>query len=460
MNQWAIRILDLREKWLERGDELNWFPLHMKNRYDNWVKGLKWDWNISRQIFFGVPFPVWYCEKCEKPVMARKEDLPVDPTVDKCHLDACPCGHTSFVGEDDIINTWATSSLTPQLAIKLISEEDVQQKLYPMSLRPQAHDIISFWLFNTVVKAHLHYNSLPWHDVMISGWALDPHGKKMSKSKGNVIAPQAMIDKYSADALRFWAGGCKLGDDLPFQEKDLVTGKKTVTKLWNACKFALMHLEDYTPGDAPDLEEVDKWILSEMNKLIAHCTESFDKYEYSRIKQEVDKFFWKTICDNYLEIVKDRLYNPDSRGKEARKSGQHTLYLLLLNTLKLFAPIMPFITEELYQVYFKQHEGAKSIHVSSWPVAEETDDSLKLVGETVLYAVDAARKAKTEKQVSLRTPIKKFVIKSKLSKVEFKKIYADIKAATNALELSFEQIPAESKIDFEHEIELGEAQKK
>jgi len=217
--QWFIKMLDLKSKWLELGSQLNWFPEHMKNRYDNWGKGLKWDWNISRQIFFGVPFPVWYCGSCKEPIMALEEQLPVDPTVDKPPVDQCPkCKYTQLIPEKDIINTWATSSLTPTIVKELFKGRPVYEKLHgPMNLRPQGHDIISFWLFNTVVKSHLHYGMLPWDDCFINGWMLDPKGKKMSKSKGNVIEPKVMIEKYSADALRFMSAGCKLGDDLPFQ---------------------------------------------------------------------------------------------------------------------------------------------------------------------------------------------------------------------------------------------------
>src|SRR3989338_5607706 len=230
--QWFIKYLDLKEEMLEWGKELNWHPPHMYSRYEHWVKGLQWDWMISRQRFFGVPFPVWYCKKCDDVLLADEGSLPVDPMKDKPKLKKCQkCGCTEFVPEKDVMDTWATSSLTPQISIGIVNEK-IRKKLYPMSLRPQAHDIITFWLFNTVVKSRLHNDMNPWKDVMISGHAQDPHGRKMSKSKGNVIEPQEMIEKYSADAMRFWAAGSKLGEDLPFQEKDLVTGQKFITKLW------------------------------------------------------------------------------------------------------------------------------------------------------------------------------------------------------------------------------------
>src|SRR3989344_6867620 len=343
--QWFIRYLDLKKELLQAGSELNWYPEHMKTRYDNWIKGLNWDWCISRQRYFGIPIPIWYHQKTGKVIVPKENQLPLDP------LSTIPEGYKAeeVIPERDVLDTWATSSLTPHLAIELLTEEKIKKKLFPMNLRVQAHDIITFWLFNTVVKSQLHHQVNPWKDVVISGHAQDPHGRKMSKSKGNVIEPQEMITKYSSDALRFWAAGSKLGDDLPFQEKDLVTGVKFSTKLWNAAKFTLMHLEEYHSGEIT--ETFDKWLLSKLNKLILDCTDSFDKYEYSRTKAEVENFFWHTFCDQYLEIVKDRLYNPEKRGENQRKSGQAALYQTLNSILKLMAPIMPHITEEIYQSY-------------------------------------------------------------------------------------------------------------
>ena len=232
-DQWFIRYLDLKGDFIKYGRRIKWRPEHMRARYENWIDGLKWDWNISRQRHFGVPIPVWYCKKCNEVIIADEKQLPVDPLVDKPKT-KCKCGSSDFEPEKDVLDTWATSSLTPDIAIELFKNKGIYENLFPMSLRPQAHDIITFWLFNTIVKSYFHHNSIPWKDVMISGWALDPHGKKMSKSKGNVVDPREMLKKYSADAIRFWAAGSNLGDDLPFQEKDLVTGIKFTTKIWNA----------------------------------------------------------------------------------------------------------------------------------------------------------------------------------------------------------------------------------
>ena len=422
--QWFIKYMDMKKDLLAWGKQLNWYPSHMKNRYDNWAKGLKWDWCISRQIPYGIPFPVWYCEDCEEVILAKEKDLPVDPTEDAPPVKACPkCKSKNLVGEKDIINTWATSSLTPTIVKELFKGKPVYNKLIknPESLRPQAHDIITFWLFNTVVKSQLHFKMLPWTDCMISGWMLDPKGKKMSKSKGNVIEPGDMIEKYSADALRFMAGGSKLGDDLPFPEKEVVTGQKTITKLWNASKFAIMHLEDYKQ-EKVKLRLVDRWVLTKLNKLIKASTKNFENYSFSAVRKDVDNFFWHVLSDNYLEIAKDRLYNPEVWGKDQRKAAQHTLYQLVLNVLKLFAPFLPHITEEIYQLYFKGKEKVKSIHISSWPKYDDklVDKKAEQVGDVLIEIVNIVRKAKSDKQLSMKSPVKNLTITSELDLGEVK----------------------------------------
>lgn len=425
--QWFIKYLDLKDEMLEWGYQLNWYPKHMRHRFDHWVKGLQWDWLISRQRYFGVPFPVWYCAECDEVILARKEDLPVDPIVDNPPIDKCPkCEGTDFTPERDVLDTWATSSLTPKLAVNLFKDHKIYGRLYPMSLRPQAHDIITFWLFNTVVKSRMHDRVNPWADVVISGHAQDPHGRKMSKSKGNVIEPQEMIGKYSADALRFWAAGCKLGDDLPFSEKDLVTGDKFITKIWNASRFVFMHLEEFEEGDV-ELDDVDKWMLTKLSKVVNASTESFDRYEYSRTKADVEKLFWQTFCDYYLELVKQRLYKPELRGEDSRKAAQHTLYHSLLSILKMMAPIMPHITEEIYQSYYRGREGPRSIHVAGWPKEVLVDEDAEKKGDLLVEVLGKVRKAKSDKQISLGKDVAKATIKApKEAVATLKSLEADV----------------------------------
>ena len=435
-DQWFIKYLDLKQQFLKQGSKLNWYPKHMKNRYDNWVKGLKYDWCISRQRYFGIPFPVWYCKKCNEIILADESQLPVDPLTDK-PKDPCPkCKSTSFEPEKDILDTWATSSLTPQIVASLFPK--LYKKLYPMNLRPQAHDIISFWLFNTVVKSYLHNKINPFEDVVISGWALDPKGKKMSKSKGNIIEPQEMIQKYSADCLRFWAASSKLGEDLPFQEKELVAAQRLTTKLWNASKFSFSHLENYKLQKPKELEILDLWLLIKLNQLVKSSTDAFDKYEYSRTKIETENFFWNVFCDYYLEIIKDRLYNSNKRGQQQKISAQYTLHYSLLTILKLLAPITPFITEEVYQHYYAKKEKCKSIHISSWP---EYDPKLinkkaEKIGDKTIQLISEVRKFKSKNNKSLKTPV--LLTLDKQDK-DLESILEDLKAVTNASKIDFDK---------------------
>lgn len=447
--QWFIRYLDLKDEFMNYGKKLKWYPSHMFNRYENWIKGLQWDWCISRQRFFGVPFPVWYCRKCDEVILADEKQLPVDPLASKPLIKKCPkCGSTEFIPEKDVLDTWATSSLSPRLAIEQFP--NMSDKLYPMSLRAQAHDIITFWLFNTVVKSYLHFRKIPWKDVMISGWALDPKGKKMSKSRGNVIEPRVMIDKYSADCLRFWAASTKLGEDAPFQEKELVSGKKFSVKLWNASRFVFMHLKDYA-GKPKKLEVFDRWILTKLMDIIKDSTDNFERYEYSKTKADVENFFWHVFCDYYLEIIKDRLYNADKRGKDSRKAAQFTLYTVLLDILKLMAPIMPYITEEIHSAYFS--EKTKSIHLSEWPAVrkELVDKKAEQAGDIAAAVISEVRKFKAGKNMSLKEELKKLVIKIKDKKL-LEGLLDDLKATVHAKEISFE---GKADIDCGSEIKIG-----
>lgn len=361
--QWFLRYLDLKNEMLKWGRELNWYPDFMRHRYENWVKGLQWDWLVSNQRHFGVGFPVWYCKNCDEVIVAKEKDLPVDPLEDKPPVKKCPeCGSSEFIPETDILNTWFTSSMTPQIAVQLMNSKS-QKKLFPMSLRPQAHEIISFWLFNTLVKSRLHYGKNPWKDAILSGF-VTLRGEKMSKSKGNVIRPQDVMEKYSADAIRFWAASSKLGNDFDYQEKDVVTGQKFINKLMNATNFVFMNLKDWDGKKPKKLEKIDELFLEKLNFVIKEATRNFEEYNYSIAKLRIENFFWKDFCDNYLEIVKKRVYQGENAKK---KSAQYILYYSLLNVLKMMAPITPFITEEIYHQYFRKPEKHKSIHISDWP---------------------------------------------------------------------------------------------
>jgi len=401
--QWFVRYLDLKKEMLEWGKEINWYPEHMKHRYFNWVNGLQWDWLISNQRHFGVAFPVWYCGDCDQVILAKEKDLPVDPTMDKPPVKECPkCKSKNLIPEKDILNTWFTSSMTPQIAIRLMPES-IQAKLFPMNLRPQAHDIITFWLFNTVVKSRLHFGKNPWKDTIISGY-VTREGEKMSKSKGNVIRPQEIHEKYGADSIRYWAASSKLGEDFDYQEKDVVTGSKFVKKLFNATRFVFMNMKDYKNKKPKTISASDKLFLGELNKIIISSTKAFENYDYSRAKLEADGFFWKAFCDNYLEIVKNRVYNGTEEEKE---SAKYTLYNALLVLLKLMAPITPFVTEEIYQEYFRNNEKVVSIHISDWPseLDIKTNTGDEKIWARLLEVIESVRRAKSEAKKSMKAEI-------------------------------------------------------
>ncbi|MGB9707733.1 MAG: valine--tRNA ligase [Candidatus Pacearchaeota archaeon] len=424
--QWFIKILDKKKELIEQGRKIKWFPNFMVKRYENWINGLEWDWSVSRERHFGVPIPVWQCKKCKEVILPDEEQLPVDPLKDK-PSGKCKCGSSDFEAEQDVLDTWATSSLTPELALSLITKKP--EKLLPMDLRPQAHDIIRTWAFYTIVKVFYHYNKIPWENIMISGF-VTLGGEKMSKSKGIIIEPHNIMEKFGTDALRFWAASAKLGEDLEYQEKDLLTGQRTITKLWNAAKFVSLNLKNVPKPKI--LEVFDLWLLSKLNKAVKECTEAFENYEYSKAKAATEHFFWKVFCDNYLEIIKKRIYQGNAQEKI---SARYTLYNAFLTILKLFAPIMPHITEELYQQYFKTNEKVKSIHLCKWPKHDEgfIDDKIEKVGDMACEIINNVRQFKSKNQKSLKTEVILTIEKEKLG--ELKPILEDLKAVTRAREI-------------------------
>ncbi len=406
--QWYVDILDRKEEYLEAGRQMDWYPEKMYTRYKHWIEGLQWDWCISRQRSSGIPFPVWYCDDCDEPVIARREDLPVDPLSDDPPVDACPaCGHEEFVPEDDVFDTWATSSLTPLInagwdwdaeagAFRMESPE-----LYPMDLRPQGHDIISFWLFHTVVKCYEHTGEVPFDSVMINGMVLDENRVKMSKSLGNIIEPDSVLEEYPVDAARYWAAGSAIGDDLPYKEKGLRAGERLLRKLWNASKL----VDGLTPADRltrpDDLREIDRWLLASLDREIEFVTEKFENREFSKARDRLRSFFWHTFCDDYLEIAKQRLRDDaDADPADADPSAAYTLQTAHRRFLKLFAPLLAHVTEELWNEM--SDEG--SIHTSEWPEPLGLDADFR-AGETAMAVVGALRKYKTDHQLPLNADI-------------------------------------------------------
>ncbi len=422
-DQWYVEMLDRTDEYLDAGREMDWYPEKMFSRYKHWIEGLQWDWCISRQRSSGIPFPVWYCGDCDEAVMAEKADLPVDPLSDDPPVDSCPaCGHDGFVPEDDVLDTWATSSLTPLINAGWDWNEEsgefemAQPELFPMDVRPQGHDIISFWLFHTVVKCYEHTGEVPFDSVMINGMVLDEDRKKMSKSVGNVVTPAEVRAEFSVDAARFWAAGSSIGDDLPYQEKGLTAGEKLLQKLWNASKL----VESLTPDEDPDIDDaelsaLDRWLLAELDSEAAFVAEMLADRQFSKARDSLRSFFWGTFCDDYLEIAKQRVREEDDA------SAKYTLRTAHRRFLKLFAPMLAHITEELWQdlyateaadtsaanrdaVSSEAADEFQSIHRSAWPepTGVEADHE---AGETAMAVVGALRRYKSERQLPLNADL-------------------------------------------------------
>jgi valyl-tRNA synthetase len=445
--QWYIRNGGrdpaLREELLDRARELRWHPPHMRIRYEHWVTGLTGDWLISRQRFFGVPFPVWYAIDAggnpiwDDPLVPLDGDLPVDPSSD------CPPGYDEsrrgvpggFVGDTDVMDTWATSSLSPQIAGGWTFDDDLFNRVFPMNLRPQGQDIIRTWLFSTVVRSHFEFGTLPWTDAAISGWILDPDRKKMSKSKGEVITPISLFEEFGSDAVRYWAASARLGTDAAFDAGQMKIGRRLAIKLLNASKFALA-LGATRLDLASVAHPLDRSLLVNLSDVIEAATLAFDDYDHTRALEVTETFFW-TFCDDYVELVKERAYG--ERGAAEEASAKATLAIALSALLRLFAPFLPFVTEEVWSWW---QDG--SVHRQSWPSLGETAaDSgearlLALVGG----ALSQVRKAKSEAKVSMRTDITTAIVRGGPADIELLTTAADdLKSAGRIADLRLE--PAE-----------------
>jgi valyl-tRNA synthetase len=406
--QWFVKTIEFREELLERGRQLRWHPEYMGARYASWVEGLNGDWCVSRQRFFGVPFPVWYRldeegnPGHEHPLVSSEDRLPIDPSSD------VPEGFSQeqrgqpggFVGDPDIMDTWATSSLTPQIAGMWEEDPDLFSRVFPMDLRPQAHEIIRTWLFYTVLKSHLEFGALPWTDAAISGFVLDPERKKMSKSKGNVVTPIAHLDQHGADAVRYWAASARLGIDAAFDEQQIKIGRRLAIKILNASRFALL-LEG---EEAEIADPLDRSMLVGLADVADRATAALEGYEHARALEIVERFFWG-FTDDYLELVKGRAYG--GNGPEAAGSAIASLRFALDVLLRLFAPFLPYATEEVWSWW---KEG--SIHRASWPSTE----AFPVGGDPVVFEVAAwvlgeVRKVKALAKRSLRTEVVRLVVR-------------------------------------------------
>ena len=402
MKQWFIDIMNHKEDFLKIGNEIKWYPSYMKNRYTEWVNNVMWDWCISRQRYFGVPFPVWYCKDCGKVILAKKEDLPVNPLTDT-PKEACSCGCNEFIPEKDIMDTWQTSSITPLINMRYGEENNLEDLLKPMSLRCNAHDIIRTWDFYSIVKGYYNFGMKPWNNVMISGFVMANKGEKISKSKSNSkLEPFELLDTYGADVVRYWAGSGKLGTDIIFNDETFLRGKKLINKIWNVSKFIEMHLQDYEDKEFTDFEYIDKWILASYQKMEEDYIKYLDNYEIGLALNTLEKFFWN-FCDNYIEIVKHRLYRPEEFGEIPRYSGQKTVYTILYKLLQDFSIYFPYITEEIYQELY--HDN-KSIHLTTIKPLEYNFDEEMNIGNTICDIISIVRGEKSNNNLSLKTNVK------------------------------------------------------
>ena len=416
--QWYIRNggrdEQLREKLLARGDELTWHPDFMQHRYANWVGGLNGDWLVSRQRYFGVPIPLWYRLDAqgeiiyENPLVPTSDQLPIDPSTD------LPAGYLAdqrdkpngFVGEPDIMDTWATSSLTPQIAGRWIDDSDLFERIFPMDIRPQGHDIIRTWLFATMVRSNFEHGQAPWRNAALSGWILDPDRKKMSKSKGNVVTPSDLFDQYGSDAVRYWAACARPGVDTAFSEEQMKVGRKLATKLLNLSKFVLGAGEADASAVPSDL--VDQAMLSRLADVVEEATTALEQFDYARALERTEAFFW-WFCDDYVELVKTRAYGETQDSSSARVSLRRALSILQ----RLLAPMLPFATEEVWSWW-----QSGSIHRTNWPTSNETlagctANKESLTELDAIYVVLAAvRRAKTEAKVSQRAEVAKLKVTS------------------------------------------------
>jgi len=414
--QWYIRNGgrndELRARLVARGGELTWHPGYMQHRYDNWVGGLAGDWLISRQRYFGVPIPVWYRLDAEgavdyrEPMVPTEDRLPIDPSTD------APAGYTEaqrgqpggFVGDPDVMDTWATSSLTPQIAGGWEDDPELFARVFPMDVRPQAHDIIRTWLFATMVRSHHEHGCPPWKHAALSGWILDPDRKKMSKSKGNTVTPMHLLEQYGADAVRYWSASGRPGTDTAFDEGQMKIGRKLAIKILNASRFAL-GLGDPEPGAAVT-ETLDRAMLARLAELVDEATAAFEGFDYARSLERTESFFWR-FTDDYLELVKHRAYG--GHGAAAADSAKLALRVALETLLRLFAPILPYVTEEVWSWW---REG--SVHRARWPesaplrVHAGVGDALGL--EVAAAVLGEVRRAKTEAKRGLAVEVESVTV--------------------------------------------------
>lgn len=424
LSQWFINILSHKEQLIACADNIDWYPAYMKARYIDWVKHLNWDWCISRQRFYGIPFPVWHCQDCQHMIIASIEQLPVDPQETTCSKPCPQCGSRNCKPDTDVMDTWNTSSLTPYIVFDIMHQSDSKsasifadpriKDFLPMSMRPQAHDIIRTWAFYTITKTWMHHGSVPWKNIVISGHVLSDAKQKISKSKGGAeMTPEILLEKYSADAIRFWTASGSLGQDIAFSETQIQIGQKLITKLWNAFRFIKEHNQQCPSEQVPqELGCVNEWVLHAASECFAAYSSYLEQHEFGLALDVLEKFFWKSFCDNYLELIKDQLFNPASYTTSEVCATKWTLFYVGLRILQMYAPYVPYISEQLYLEMYQSVHGVPSIHRTQFAHVQQPfvfQESAK-TAHVCMHLVSTVRRLKTERQLSLKTPIQELII--------------------------------------------------
>jgi len=438
--QWFVATRPMRAKLLAAAEELNWHPGFMSHRLRTWVEGLNADWNISRQRFFGVPFPVWYpvaedgTVDHSRPLVPAEDRLPVDPSTDvpDGYDDSQRGAPGGFAGDPDVMDTWATSSLTPQIAGRWEDDPDLFSRVFPMDLRPQAHEIIRTWLFTTIVRSELEFGTLPWANAAISGWVLDPDRKKMSKSKGNVVTPMPLLETHGADAVRYWAASGRPGTDTAVDDAQMKVGRRLAIKILNASRFALGRLgENPVPPISAVTEPIDVDVIASLRELVTDATEAFDDFDYARALERTEAFFWH-FCDDYVELVKSRAYGESSNP--ASVSAQAALAHSLSTLLRLFAPFLPFVTEEVWRWW-----QMGSVHTSRWPTIESLETEFTRTAGVFNEAAEvlsSIRRAKTSSKRSMRTGVDLVTVTDSAAKLELLRLATgDVKDAGGVISM-------------------------
>ncbi len=421
LSQWFVALLPYKKELIAQADTIAWHPAFMKSRYINWVENLGWDWCISRQRLFGIPFPIWHCTTCQTVIPASVEQLPIDPQVTP-YNGVCPqCQSSTIVPDTDVMDTWNTSALTPYIVYELVSGKQVTftdadkgiDGLLPMSMRPQAHDIIRTWAFYSIARAWMHHGTIPWNTIIISGHVLSDQKDKLSKSKGNAsLTPEALLQQYSADIIRYWTASGGLGYDVAFSDNQLKIGQKLTTKLWNAFRFIEMHCTSITVSHKmpQSLGAVNEWILTQATTCFNDYTKALECAEFGTALTHVERFFWRDFCDNYLELIKDQLFKPERSTPEAVEATRWTLFTLGLRILQLYAPYLPYITDSLFCALYAPF--GKSIHQTKFAIIQLPLVYPQSVQElnAVLDIVGHVRKLKSEQNLSLKVPLKQLTI--------------------------------------------------